>query len=138
MPRWSKDAAAAFARVRHRDPEQVYRLALALIVLAGAALRLHGLGSLPLNYDEGATLYFAHLPFADLWGKPAWLETNPPLFYMIAHLMVRWFGDAAGGASPGGRPWPGAFAFPWRLGSLVASVAAGLGLWQLHWWRARP
>jgi 4-amino-4-deoxy-L-arabinose transferase-like glycosyltransferase len=60
--------------------------ALALITVLGLALRLHGLWTAELSYDEGATWYFAGLPFAELWGPATRLETNPPLFYSIADI----------------------------------------------------
>lgn len=70
-----------------------YAFAQTLIFLLGVLLRLYGTRSLPLTFDEGATDYFAHLPLADLWGPPARLETNPPLFYTIERGIVLLFGD---------------------------------------------
>jgi 4-amino-4-deoxy-L-arabinose transferase-like glycosyltransferase len=58
-------------------------------MLLGVALRLYQLQSLDLDYDESATWYFASLPWSDLWGSPALLETNPPLFYCLAWLVRR-------------------------------------------------
>jgi 4-amino-4-deoxy-L-arabinose transferase-like glycosyltransferase len=62
-------------------------------VAAGVLLRLHGMEAQSLSFDEGATDYFAHLPFADLWGKPAWLETNPPLYYTMERGTLLLFGN---------------------------------------------
>lgn len=73
-----------------------YPVLVAVITLAGMMLRLHGSGTLPLDFDEGATSYFAHLPLADLWGTPAWLETNPPLFYTLSHIAAMLLGDGEG------------------------------------------
>jgi uncharacterized membrane protein len=70
-----------------------YALAQVLVFSLGVWLRIYGIESLALTFDEGATLYFAHLPMGDLWGPPAWLETNPPLFYTIERNIVRLFGD---------------------------------------------
>lgn len=70
-----------------------YAFVQTLIFLLGFLLRLHGTGSLPLTFDEGATDYFAHLPLSDLWGPAAWLETNPPLFYTIEREIVLLFGN---------------------------------------------
>ncbi len=58
-----------------------------LAIALGTALRLHGIAS-ELQYDEAATGYFAGLPWADLWGGPAVLEPNPPLFNSLARLIV--------------------------------------------------
>ncbi len=51
--------------------------------------------SASLSFDEGATLYFARLPWGELFGAPARLEPNPPLFYAIVHVLVGVLGDAA-------------------------------------------
>jgi 4-amino-4-deoxy-L-arabinose transferase-like glycosyltransferase len=101
---------------------------LSAIVIIGAVLRLHGLMAAPLHFDEGATLYFAGLPWADLWGPPARLEPNPPLFYAIAHLV------RAAGAPPeavrlpavlfGVLCIPVAFVLARMLGGRVAGFAA--------------
>ena len=61
---------------------------LLLAITVGAVLRCHGINETELQYDEAATGYFAGLPWADLWGGPAALEPNPPLFYSIARLVV--------------------------------------------------
>ena len=92
------EAGRAPGRSRPAWPQlpAAYWLALTVIAAVGAALRLHGLGALPLNFDEGATSYFAHLPFRDLWGPPARLETNPPLFYTVEHGVVLLLGNGAG------------------------------------------
>jgi hypothetical protein len=61
---------------------------LAVAVLLGLLLRCFDLGSHELQYDEAATGYFAALPWSDLWGGPAALEPNPPLFYSLARLVI--------------------------------------------------
>ncbi len=71
----------------HQD-RVTYATILAAMAL-GLALRLHGLTTIELDYDEAATGYFAALPFTDLWTGPAWLEPNPPLFYTFAGLINR-------------------------------------------------
>jgi 4-amino-4-deoxy-L-arabinose transferase-like glycosyltransferase len=58
-------------------------------------LRCVAVSSASLSFDEGATLYFARLPWGELFGAPARLEPNPPLFYALAHLVVATLGDAA-------------------------------------------
>jgi mannosyltransferase len=113
-----------------RDPLP-YGLALALITLLGASLRLYGIGSRSLDFDEGATSYFAHLPLADLWGPPARLETNPPLFYTIEHVLALLLGnDAATLRLPsvvaGSVCVPVAALIARWLGGQAASLAAAL------------
>jgi Dolichyl-phosphate-mannose-protein mannosyltransferase len=62
---------------------------LLVAILAGLLLRCFHVESHELQYDEAATGYFAALPWADLWGGPAVLEPNPPLFYSLAWLVSR-------------------------------------------------
>jgi 4-amino-4-deoxy-L-arabinose transferase-like glycosyltransferase len=64
------------------------RSALCAAVLLGGILRCFHIDSHELQYDEAATGYFAILPFSDLWGGPAALEPNPPLFYSLAWLVT--------------------------------------------------
>lgn len=44
----------------------LFWLTLAPAIAVGAMLRLHGIASHTLSFDEGATDYFAHLPLTDL------------------------------------------------------------------------
>lgn len=74
----------------------LYLSCVFMAFLLGAALRCYDVLSYPLNFDEGATLYFARLPIGDLWGEPARLEPNPPLFYAVVHGVVGILGDGAG------------------------------------------
>ena len=53
-----------------------------VILLLAAALRF-GLANYSLWFDEYASLFFAHQPFARLWSVWMVRETNPPLFYSI-------------------------------------------------------
>jgi hypothetical protein len=57
-------------------------------VLLGLVLRCFHLANRELQYDEAATGYFSALPWSDLWGSPAVLEPNPPLFYNLAWLVT--------------------------------------------------
>jgi 4-amino-4-deoxy-L-arabinose transferase-like glycosyltransferase len=103
---------------------------LAAITLLGLALRLHGAFDTELSYDEGATWYFAGLPLADLWGAPARLETNPPLFYTLAHAL-RTLGAGAEderllAVVSGSACIPLAFLLAGRLGGRFAGFAAAL------------
>ncbi len=55
---------------------------VAIILLLAAALRF-GLANYSLSFDEYASLFFAHQPFARLWSSWMVRETNPALFYSI-------------------------------------------------------
>jgi 4-amino-4-deoxy-L-arabinose transferase-like glycosyltransferase len=57
--------------------------------LLGLALRCLDVESHELQYDEAATGYFSALPWPELWGGPASLDPNPPLFYSLAWLVTR-------------------------------------------------
>ncbi len=106
----------------------LFWLTLAVIVAVGILLRLLGIWSLSLSFDEGATYYFAHLPLADLWGAPAWLETNPPLYYTAEHGMVALCGDGAAtlrlaGVAAGVLCIPIAALIAFRTGGAAAALA---------------
>jgi hypothetical protein len=58
------------------------------IILLGLFLRCFRIESHELQYDEAATGYFAALPWSSLWGGPALLEPNPPLFNSLAWLVT--------------------------------------------------
>ena len=108
-----------------------YGLSLALVTILGALIRLHGSGSLALNADEGATNYFAHQPLADLWGPPASLETNPPLFYTLVRGVVLLLGDGtaalrSASVAAGILCIPVAAYVAHRLGGRTAGLAAAL------------
>jgi dolichyl-phosphate-mannose-protein mannosyltransferase len=61
---------------------------LLVTVLLGLFLRCFHVENHELQYDEGATGYFSALPWSDLWGSPAVLEPNPPLFYTLARIVT--------------------------------------------------
>ncbi len=92
---------------------------IAAASLAGLALRLFMLPHRELTFDEAATAYFAALPWGDLWGAAARLETNPPLFYALASL----------GARLG--LWPEALRVVSILPDAATVVVAGLLAWRL-------
>lgn len=92
----SKNSENLMRSVRHTIMYYQYMLSICLIMIVGFYLRCYGIMSEPINFDEGATWYFARLPFGDLWGEPARLEPNPPFFYAVAHGFVWLFGDSAG------------------------------------------
>ncbi len=71
------------------NPRHAAAYAVLLAMLAGAALRIGLMFDRELSFDEAATAFFARLTMADLWGDTGRLETNPPLFYMIAAALER-------------------------------------------------
>ena len=99
-------------------------------VLLGTILRLYQVETLDLDYDESATGYFSALPWPDLWGPPAVLETNPPLYYSLAWLVHRLGGTLEQiryvSALAGVLCIPAAWALADRLAGRFAAAAAAL------------
>jgi hypothetical protein len=98
-----------------RQKAEATRWLLLAAILVGAGLRLMHLEARELEYDEGATAYFAALRWSDLWGAHARLETNPPLFTSLAWILHQC----------------GATAAQLRYISVVASVAAIPAAWSV-------
>ncbi|WP_277970827.1 glycosyltransferase family 39 protein [Sphingomonas echinoides] len=71
------------AGVRTKQARSRHGLAAFAVILLLAAVLRFALSDYALWFDEYASLFFAHQPFARLWS--AWMirETNPPLFYSI-------------------------------------------------------
>ena len=69
------------------------RLGLAAIVAAAAAVRLFHIGSQSFWLDESFTVDLVQRPFGDMLSGVADLESTPPLYYMLAWLWERVFGD---------------------------------------------
>ena len=65
-------------------------LALAVLTIAGGALRLWQLGTASLWLDEAASVQFAGLPWSVLWLSG--YDNAPPLYYSLLKLVLR-FGD---------------------------------------------
>lgn len=65
----------------------------ALVVLLGAVLRLYGLGAESLWLDEALSWQQAILPLPELM-QSVTLDVHPPLYALILHLFVSWFGDS--------------------------------------------
>lgn len=103
---------------------------LLLAITAGAVLRWHDINEVELQYDEAATGYFAHLPWADLWGGPAVLEPNPPLFYSIARLVALGGGTVERIRQVSAAAGTLCIPVAWLLGRLLAGpFAAGAAAW---------
>jgi Dolichyl-phosphate-mannose-protein mannosyltransferase len=61
------------------------RIALALITLAGCALRLYDLNGVPPRWDEGWSIAHAALPVTDVLRITA-QDVHPPLYYLLLGL----------------------------------------------------
>jgi hypothetical protein len=94
-----------------------------LATVLGLVLRCLGAATTPLDFDEGASLYFARLPWSELLGGPARLEPNPPLFYALAHVTVGTLG---------------ATAWALRLPSIVAGTLCAPVAAYVAWKAANP
>jgi uncharacterized membrane protein len=71
----------------HKSPHYE-NAALGAITLLAAFLRIYGLGTASLWYDEGATLWFSE------GGPNRWIsDTHPPLYYALVHFWLR-FGNS--------------------------------------------
>ncbi|MBR0682993.1 hypothetical protein GXW74_21050 [Roseomonas eburnea] len=86
---------------------------LAAVLVVAAALRLHNLGAWGLWVDEVATAYFASLPWDELFGPVARIETNPPVYYGFVKAWM-----ALAGSSDGALRLPSALA---GIGSVAAT-----------------
>ena len=87
-----------------------FRLTLLLLVLLAAFLRFHYLDVQSLWYDEGVTARVSQMPVVDLARWTAH-DIQPPLYYLLMNLWLRWF-----------QPWAGNIAY------LMRFVSAGWGL----------
>ena len=111
-----------------QEPRLIVILFLAMTV--GAVLRCHGITGIELQYDEAATGYFARLPWADLWGGPAMLEPNPPLFYSIARLVMLGGGDIEQIRYVSAAAGTLCIPLAWLIGRLLADrFTAGAAAW---------
>ena len=88
---------------------------LGALVVLGAGLRLEGLGSTPLNFDESFTSMAGRLPIAAMFGFLRTADSHPPLDYLLQLPLAR----------------AGANSFLFRLPSAACSIAA---LALFAWW----
>jgi hypothetical protein len=106
---WPGAGAGAGARVARHG----VLLSSVLVALLALALRLHGLGSQSIWFDEAVSVGFAARPLGDLIAA-ARLDVNPPLYYALLHFWLPLAADDA---------WL-------RLPSaLCSAAAAGLSVW---------
>ena len=103
--------------------------ALALICVAGAALRFATLDVQSLWYDEAVTAHLLRLDFAGMWHAIPDSESTPPLYYVLAWLWTQLAGTGEAGmrslsALLGSATIPVAWALGRRLGGDRAGLVA--------------
>ena len=64
---------------------------LLMILLLGLILRVYDLGNESLWLDEGFSIKFAKLSLSQIFFLQ---ENSPPLYYVILHFWINWFGDS--------------------------------------------
>ena len=67
--------------------------ALSACLVLALGLRLHQLGLAPFWMDEIATVFFVRLPWAELIGPIARLESNPPGYYALMKILAPLTGE---------------------------------------------
>lgn len=101
-------------------------LALGLLTLLAALLRLFRLGRESLWTDEAFSWWWSHQSVAALWGANAALEPTPPLYYTLQHWWLA-FGDSeAALRAPAMLAGVAAVPLVFLIGRLIAGNAAGL------------
>src|SRR5579863_8601968 len=98
-----------------RTRSRTVPFALVAIVLAGAVLRLWGLGSSPLNFDESFTAMAGRLPLGGMFDFLRAHDSHPPLDYVLQLPLAR----------------ARASAFVFRLPAVACSIGA---LALFAWW----
>jgi hypothetical protein len=69
-------------------------VALVLVLLLAAGLRLRGIGRDSLWFDEAATVHIVTQPLPRMMELIRSDERTPPLHYLILHCWIRLFGDS--------------------------------------------
>src|SRR5205823_3058906 len=72
---------------------RVTSLALPLILICAAGVRLHHLGHASLWYDEALTIDIASQPLSDIPADVRAREQIPPLYHILMHAWIDAFGD---------------------------------------------
>jgi mannosyltransferase len=111
---WERDRVRAQPAQPRARPLTLGALACLLLCLVALALRLPGLGNLPLWVDEAYTFSNTHDPLSLLLG--ARLNAHPPGYFLMERYWLRLVGDSE---------------YAMRLSSALLSVLAVVGLWRL-------
>ena len=69
-------------------------LIVAAIFVTALVLRLYGLGTYPIWWDEAASIGFIKSTWADLFGVFSQVETNPPGYYALLKAWTGLFGSS--------------------------------------------
>lgn len=91
MPASGRDAVPA--RAPRRLGMSSTACWLAALTVAAAALRFSTLGVQSYWYNEAATVVLVKLGFGDMLSRIPRMEGNPPLYYVLAWVWARVFGD---------------------------------------------
>jgi mannosyltransferase len=67
---------------------------IALLLIAACLLRLWDLGGQSFENDELFSVFYSRRGFAYILGEGRWIETNPPLYYLLLSLWTDLFGDS--------------------------------------------
>jgi mannosyltransferase len=101
--------------------------ALALICVAGAALRFATLDVQSLWYDEAVTAHLLRLDLAGMWHAIPDSESTPPLYYVLAWLWTQLAGTGeVGMRSLSALLGSATIAAVWALGRRLGGERAGL------------
>jgi predicted membrane-bound mannosyltransferase len=77
------------------DPsDRCLRWSIVLITVLALTLRLIQLGTESICFDEEFSIRMAMVPLGELLPKIRHEDFNPPLYYLILHGWMRWFGDS--------------------------------------------
>lgn len=90
-------AASAQPVERNSKVSRLVLAALVLIIAAGAALRVHKLGSESVWLDEAFTIKLSQYTPAGIIEETA-KDVHPPLYYFALHYWMKLFGDTEAGA----------------------------------------
>src|SRR5262249_54190994 len=85
------DASVA-ARQRHLQGFETPMWQIAAVgaaTLVGLAIRLYDVAATPLSVQEVSTWDFAHHAIEFIVGPLSRIETNPPSYYLLIHLVMR-------------------------------------------------
>lgn len=70
-----------------------YATGVLVATLAGAGLRLAALPAKSVWLDEAFSVWMAQHPPAELWAWLVRIDHHPPLYYLLLHGWLGWFGD---------------------------------------------
>jgi hypothetical protein len=98
---------------------------VAAAALIGAGLRFAALPAKSVWLDEAFSVWMAHHSPTDLWPWLVRIDHHPPLYYLLLHGWLGWFGDGPG-AIRALSALCSTLAIP-----LIAGAARALGGWQV-------